>query len=37
MITRLVSKNHINNNRVKYIKGHTKNIEKILEIYKNTK
>ena len=27
-------KNHILNNRVKYIKGHTKNINKILEIYK---
>ena len=36
MITRLVSKKTILIIiRVKYIKGHTKNIEKILEIYKN--
>ena len=27
-------KNHINNKRVKYIKGYTKNISKILNSYK---
>ena len=28
-------KNHINNSRVKYLRGHTKNIAKILKIKKN--
>ena len=28
-------KNHINNNRVSYLKGNTSNINKILEKYKN--
>ena len=27
------SKNHINNNRVKYLKGHTKDVDKILRKY----
>ena len=27
--------NHIKNKRIRYIKGHTKNINKILEKYKN--
>ena len=27
-------KNHIKNKRVKYLKGHTKNIEKIIQSYK---
>ena len=29
------TRNHINNKRIKYIKGHTKNINKILIKYKN--